>query len=196
MPKIVDHEARRVAIIEATWRLIEKDGIEKTTMRAIANEVGLANGALVVYFPNKRAILIASLERAFQQTNERYRRALDGRRGLEALRLFFLEMLPIDAVRLTEARVVLAFWELAAVDPELSDINRTVSSEWRAEVAHLLGQAVERGEVRENINVQAVIDLMFTIINGAQVSGVLRTLESSVSRQLASLDVFFESISA
>ena len=36
MPKIVDHDERRRSIIEATWRVIAREGIASATTRGIA----------------------------------------------------------------------------------------------------------------------------------------------------------------
>ncbi len=45
MPKVIDHDQRRRDIIDVTWKLIVKGGIEAATMREIAAEAGFANGA-------------------------------------------------------------------------------------------------------------------------------------------------------
>ena len=40
MPKDVDHDARREELLEAVWRVIARDGMERATIRAIAKETG------------------------------------------------------------------------------------------------------------------------------------------------------------
>ena len=42
MPKIVDHDQRRIELVDATWRIIARLGIESATMREIALEAGLS----------------------------------------------------------------------------------------------------------------------------------------------------------
>ena len=44
MPKVVDHQERRIKLIEATWRTIVRDGWDATTMSAIATGAGFATG--------------------------------------------------------------------------------------------------------------------------------------------------------
>ncbi|MBA4102389.1 MAG: TetR/AcrR family transcriptional regulator, partial [Arthrobacter sp.] len=36
MPKIVDHDERRLELVDATWRIIARQGLEGATMREIA----------------------------------------------------------------------------------------------------------------------------------------------------------------
>ena len=58
------------AIREAALRLIARLGYEALSMRRLAQEVGLAPGALYRYFPNKQAILYRLLERHMEELLE------------------------------------------------------------------------------------------------------------------------------
>ena len=64
MPKIVDHESRRQELVEAAWRVINRVGIDATTVREIAAESGYSTGSLAHYFATKDDILRSALERA------------------------------------------------------------------------------------------------------------------------------------
>ena len=75
MPKIVDHDERRLELVDATWRIIARLGIEGATMREIATEAGFANGALKPYFPTKDTLLTFAFGHVFNRTNERIRRS-------------------------------------------------------------------------------------------------------------------------
>jgi AcrR family transcriptional regulator len=52
-------EATRARILDIALSLFRKRGFDKTTMRDIAEEAGLALGAAYYYFPSKEAILLA-----------------------------------------------------------------------------------------------------------------------------------------
>ena len=39
MPKVVDHEQRRRELGHAVWRVIRRDGVERASVRAVAEEV-------------------------------------------------------------------------------------------------------------------------------------------------------------
>lgn len=57
MPRIVDHQARRDAILERCFDLFARRGYGAVTVREIAREVKLSTGAVYHYFPDKAAIL-------------------------------------------------------------------------------------------------------------------------------------------
>ncbi len=61
MPKVVDHDARRAAIVEAALRVIAGAGLENATVRRIAHEAVSTTGLVTHYFANKDEILIAAL---------------------------------------------------------------------------------------------------------------------------------------
>ena len=44
MPKIVDHDQRRRELVDASLRIIVRQGLAGATMRDIATEAGFANG--------------------------------------------------------------------------------------------------------------------------------------------------------
>ena len=69
MPKIVDHDERRLELVDATWRIIARLGIEGATMREIATEAGFANGALKPYFPTRDTLLDVRVRPRLQPEN-------------------------------------------------------------------------------------------------------------------------------
>ena len=109
MPKLVDHEAKRREILEVTWRLMATRGADAATMREIAREAGYANGALGYYFTNKDALIEAAFGYVFDCTNDRISAAVEGRRGVAALRAILVAMVPTTETTLVEARVVVPF---------------------------------------------------------------------------------------
>ncbi|HAN67382.1 MAG TPA: TetR family transcriptional regulator, partial [Halieaceae bacterium] len=68
MPKQVDHEQRRAMIASAAARCIAENGLQGTTMRAIALSSGVSKGIVEHYFTDKDAVIAAALE----QMNLRY----------------------------------------------------------------------------------------------------------------------------
>src|SRR5262245_19327635 len=48
-----DREARRQGYVQALWRIAERDGADRATMRAIAAEAGTSLGMLQYHFSDK-----------------------------------------------------------------------------------------------------------------------------------------------
>lgn len=87
---------RRQLILEAAQRVFEREGLENTTVRAIAKEAGCTTGAIYPWFNGKEAIYAELLEASLERLQKQLDRALDGE--------------PAGAVR----RVIQAFFQYYA----------------------------------------------------------------------------------
>ncbi len=56
MPKIVDKEAKKKEIVQASLGVFAKKGFKDTIMSDIAKSAGIGKGTIYEYFPNKQAI--------------------------------------------------------------------------------------------------------------------------------------------
>ncbi|MBV7481876.1 TetR/AcrR family transcriptional regulator [Bordetella sp. BOR01] len=70
---------RRQLILDAAQRVFQRDGLEKTTVRAIAKEAGCTTGAIYPWFGGKEAIYAELLEASLERLHGQLERALDGR---------------------------------------------------------------------------------------------------------------------
>ena len=61
------HALRRQLILDAAQRAFERDGLEKTTIRAIAKEAGCTTGAIYPWFAGKETIYGALLDESLQR---------------------------------------------------------------------------------------------------------------------------------
>jgi len=188
VPKLVDHEARRREIVESVWQLIARRGISGVTMRELAAEAGYANGALAPYFRGKEEILLAAFQHVFAATNERARASTGDARGLDALRALCMEIMPLDDVRLLEARVVLAFWDRAAVDAVFAEVYRSRTEEWRGQVLAMLAEARRAGQVVTDIPDERAADALLTLLLGLQVHATFLPERTAPDQQRAILD--------
>ena len=173
MPKIVDHDERRLELVDATWRIIARQGLESATMREIAMEAGFANGALKPYFPTKDTLLEFAFSHVFNRTNQRIARVTEGKAGLEALRAFCLEVLPLDEERINEARVVVPFWQKAVSDARKADIHRESMAEWLAAIRRYLGEARTSGDVSAGVADSVLAGQLLNMLLGAQIEAAL-----------------------
>ena len=196
MPKLVDHEAKRREILEVTWRLMATRGADAATMREIAREAGYANGALAHYFANKDALIEAAFGYVFDRTNDRIREATVGLRGLAALRAFLVEVLPITEVTRLEARIVLPFWSRTVADERVAELNDAAMQRWRRELAELLEQARQDGDVTVDTPDDVLAEQLLAMAMGLQVLATTHGTPTPAGTQLAMLDAFLAGLAA
>ncbi|AMM33154.1 TetR family transcriptional regulator [Sinomonas atrocyanea] len=189
MPKIVDHDQRRLELVDATWRVIAERGLDAATMREIASAAGFANGALKPYFTSKDGLLDFAFEHVFARTNRRMEAATAGLSGRAALRAYCHEILPLDDDRLAEARVAIAFWSKAVRDPEKAALHERSMDQWRSALADLLrGAGFSGGAAELDSAVGAVMDLVL----GAQITATLSPARHGAGQLVAQLDLLLD----
>ena len=196
MPKIVDHEKRRLELVEATWRIIASRGIEGATMREIALEAGFANGALKPYFPTKDDLLTFAFSHIFNQTNARMDHSTGGQHGLAALRSYCHEILPLDSERLNEARIAIAFWQRALTDPAKAALHDSSMEQWRRALFAILREARDGGELKEGLNDGDIVGAIMTFAMGAQITATLSPEHHSADQLRSQLETYISLISS
>lgn len=195
MPKIVDKSARREAVLDVTWRIIERDGIDAVTLRRVAAEQGLANGAVKPYFASKDELLQAAYLRAFRHTNERAATAIGGHTGVEAMRRLCLEIMPLDQEQRTEAAVVVAFWEQAAADETMAEVYRSHTREWATQLGRYLAEARAAGEASTPHADADIVDELIYMMTGLQALCRLAPDLATPDRQRAALERILSGLS-
>jgi len=194
VPKQVDHEQRRIEIVEATWRIIARGGWAAATMREIAAEAGFANGGLKHYFANKDELLVAAFQRSFYRINERAALATGERTGLAAIRALCMETLPLDRERQLEARLAIAFWDRAASNPVLMKAQADAHAIWRHFFEQHLDIARTTGEIPEEVATALVVDELLWLTTGLQVVPLLDPKMTPAINQVRIIDTVLDRI--
>ena len=113
------------------------------TFRRVAEAAGSSTAIVSTYFSDKRDLLLSTLRAAASRTTVRFETAIaeggDLQAGLEA-------WLPLDEERLTDWRVIIAFWGVAVSDPELAEVQNGHVTRARARVEKLLRQDLQLSE--------------------------------------------------
>ncbi|GEB23542.1 MAG: TetR/AcrR family transcriptional regulator [Brevibacterium aurantiacum] len=173
MPKIVDHDQRRRDLVEATLRIILRQGLAGATMRDIATEAGFANGAMKSYFASKSDLLAATYLFVFEATNRRVEFSTSHLRGIDALRAFAAEVLPVTPELQDEARIVLSFFAEVAQSPDHARTTRKTMTQWRAWIVEWLDQARTDGELAAEVVLEPATDVLLTYLLGAQTTAMI-----------------------
>ena len=147
MPKVVDHEARRLELMEVVVRLIARGGMEAATIREIARESGFSKGVVEHYFDDKEEMISAALEWVNLRYGERTESATERLRGLAAIRKMIGATLPLTEAIRDEWRVRLVFWSAAAIDGALREQQGVRFQKAVDQFAKHLREALEDGEI-------------------------------------------------
>lgn len=195
MPRRVNHDQRRIEIVEAAWRIIARGGFAAATMREIATEAGFANGGLKHYFAGKDELLAAAFQHTFFRINERAAHTIGDESGIEAIRLLCLEMLPLDDERRVESRVTVAFWDRAASSTQLMKIHADSYAIWRNWMEQELEKARLRGQIATDESDQQIIDEFLAVTAGLRVMPILDSTTAQPYGQVRLIDAIVKRLS-
>jgi len=194
MPKIVHHDSRRAAIAAAAWRTIARDGLDASSVRAIARDAGCSTGVLAHYFPDKDALLLHALRLATARTGARMATRATSARGLAALRAVLREALPLDADSRLEWRIWLAFWGRAFADRALAAEQRRRYRTWRGLVVDLVASAQRADELSARLVVADEADALVAFIDGIGLQATLEPARLTPARQLAMVEAYLQAL--
>ena len=194
MPKFVDHEQRRHEVLAATYRVIERVGLEEATTRRIAEEAGYSNGVLAHYFADKDDILVSALEQAHAHVRARFNRVSEGRIGVDALRAVIEEALPLDAERLLEARIEFSFLGRALNSPRLRQVHGDDLTHFRGRLTGLVSDARAGQEIATHLTDEDVVGEILVLVDGLSIQALLAPDRITPKVQLRMLDLLLAAL--
>jgi AcrR family transcriptional regulator len=191
LPKIVDHEERREELIAAVWRVIARDGLDASTIRAIAKETDSSAGALSHYFKDKDDILTFALKLSHRRIRERQNRKLDGLKGVEALRELVLDNLPLDEERELETRLEVGYWARSLTRPEVRKVQGMEAAVLHKRMVALIIEAQRRGDMDGETAASTIAERLLALIDGLSLHALLYPERLSPQAQMTIIDQEF-----
>jgi AcrR family transcriptional regulator len=174
MPKIVDHEQRRRELGHAVWRVIRRDGIDRASVRTVADEAGWSAGALRHYFATQSELLAFAMRLVVERIEGRIAaldRATDPREAVEQV---LHELLPLDDERRAENELWLAFTARALIDPELRAQHNEVHDALHQACASSLATLAASGRGKAGPATALQVERLHALTDGLAVHTALR----------------------
>lgn len=194
MPKKVDHEQRRAMIATAAASCIADQGLQGTTMRAIALSSDVSKGIVEHYFADKDEVIAAALEQMNIRYLRREQRQTRGLTGLDALRGRLHAILPLRSDSRDEWKIRLCFWSVAAIETGRGREQQKRLKLTRKRYENDLQEAVELGEIPAQTDIKQVAGDLTLFMAGACCGAMLepryysaRHLRELIERTLQNL---------
>ncbi|MGA4803402.1 TetR/AcrR family transcriptional regulator [Streptomyces lavendulocolor] len=221
MPKKVDHEARRLEIAEALWRIASTRGLDGVSLRDVAAEADISLGRLQHYFRTKDEMLLFALRHINSLADQRIRERIgalaagpgsgagtgtgpsaeseaeadQGPPPRAVLRECLMGMLPLDEKSRVGTLVGAAYFARAIHDERLREEAREGIPRLAELLAGLLRSARERGETAGGRALDPYTEamLLISLVDGLTAYTLLgvQTGEEAAQRLDAHLDRLF-----
>ncbi|MFE2290937.1 TetR/AcrR family transcriptional regulator [Streptomyces sp. NPDC059452] len=171
MPKVVDHQARRIQVADAVQQLITEQGLDRVTVARTAAAAGVSVGHVQHYFPTKDEMLLFTHGRVVQQVLDRVselgERATRQRLPIRDVVVEGLvEWLPVDPRRRSAHRVVLAFLGRTVDNPRLAHAHADTGRLIRSMLATAVQNGKECGEVPDGTDQDLAALELHSLVEG------------------------------
>ncbi|MGG2461255.1 TetR/AcrR family transcriptional regulator [Streptomyces sp. RGM 3693] len=182
MPKHVDPAARRRLVVDALFRVVVRDGLQRTSLRAVAAEAELNIGSLRHYFASQHDLMQFAMESMIDRVSSRLLAHLKRIDDLsrhprtEQLRLtaeLLAELLPLDENRRAEVTVFLDFNAAARTNTAFGDLSRKAARGTRRLVRGALTRLDAAGTLRPDLYLTIETERLTALLDGLCLSAVL-----------------------
>ena len=196
MPKLVDHENRKLEIARATWRAIKILGIEKLTLRDIAVEAGFTTGVFSHYFEDKNDVLRYSFNIAYRNAYDRIVKANeDIPDGFMRIRNALVEILPDGRRPESIAFVSLCFGIRNSKDPLLAKEYKIKMAELRELFKLYILDVLNKDEIHIQKTPDELIDLLSALLDGLCIQALLNPKTYTRKRCIRTIENMIEELS-
>ncbi len=150
--------------MQAAGRLFVEKGYEGTTIRKIADAVGLSSTALYMHFPDKRAILAEICRDAFETLLEHSRRIAASGEDAEMRLRAVLKGYVRFALENPNAYSLIYMTRPSEAKEGAEDAAQAIGAELYRQFIDLVGEIDAAGRLSETVNVAA--QLLWTGVHG------------------------------
>jgi len=181
VPKVSDEHKQQVRrhLLDAAWRVVNRDGVEGTTTRAILDEAAMSAGALYSYFPSKDELLRVLTEEKINETLTLVAAQGDPDEDERGLLMRYVVGLLSQPSRHPE---LVAFRGRLSTDAEANDAVREVNQAMVTRFAPLVRAAQASGGFDPHQDAEALVELVDVLVDGFNRRYVGDTFATSFER--------------
>jgi AcrR family transcriptional regulator len=173
---------RKTEILEATCRVIAREGADGLRMGTVAREAGVSSALLHYYFDTRADLLMQAFEHADVKADEAAEQAIaDIPTALGRLQRLLLIYAGADAVFRDDWLLWVEMWRSSIFDERLAESVRRSSATWVEQIQGLVEQAREEGEVRADVNIEDATQRLAAVVDGLG----LRLLTGTITHERA-----------
>lgn len=190
-----DTLVRQKEIVSAARKLIVKFGSEHVTVRKMAQEIGVSEGAIYKHFKSKRDILSFLIDDVEATLLSDIDNSYDSETGT----LKVLEKIIIEHISAVEQRKGVTFQVIAEIislgDKKLNKKIYAVINKYIDRIEALLTEGIKSGVLRPDIDLTAAARLFFSLTQGLVTIWALSQYSFNLSTEYKSvLDIFLKAI--
>ena len=181
---------RRLVVSEAAWRVIVREGLDRTSMRAIAQEMNCTTGVVTHYFRNKQELILFALHQVTERLQGVMANAIANVSGPDRLVAMLSSFLPVDQERQDILRVWVAFLGYAVGREDLMTEHQQSAGQLRQVMIQELATLQDQGVIRPDLDLEVEANVLLALVNGVSLDTLIQSQRLSVEQQRAVLQAY------
>ncbi|MTH53061.1 TetR family transcriptional regulator [Bacillus mangrovi] len=182
MPKFVDHHQQKELIAHAAFTIAAREGMEKVSVRKVAEEAGLSPGSMRHYFSSQSDLYRFTMEYTAKRIQKRAEQAALTGDLSEDIQVYIRECLPLTQEKRTETEVWLSFTIKALTDPELEELSRQMYSELQQGLRRIIHALVQYGPAKPGLDEELETFRFHALIDGLALHGMIHPEDCTFER--------------
>ncbi|MDJ0799649.1 MAG: TetR/AcrR family transcriptional regulator [Calothrix sp. MO_167.B12] len=165
---------RRLEVSEAAWRVIVRYGLDRTSMRAIAQELGCTTGVVTHHFRDKQELILFALNQVTQRLQTGMEVATEKMSGVERLVEMLFAFLPLDNQRRDILKVWVAFLGYAIGRESLMAEHQRCAAQLREVMIQELRELQSAELIRADVEVEIEANALLALVNGVSLDSLIQ----------------------
>ncbi|WP_293021848.1 TetR/AcrR family transcriptional regulator [Moorena sp. SIO3I8] len=180
---LMSQQDRRLEVSEAAWRVIVREGLDRTSMRAIAQELGCTTGVVTHHFRDKQELILFALNQVTQRLQKTMQTATEHARGVDRLVEMLSAFLPLDTQRQDILKVWVAFLGYAIGREALMAEHQQSAAQLREVIIQELKALQSAKLIRANIEPELEANALLALVNGVSLDSLIQAKRLSPDQQ-------------
>ncbi|MER7009200.1 TetR/AcrR family transcriptional regulator [Dactylosporangium sp. NPDC000555] len=182
MPKQIDASTRRLEVVDAVFRVVMRGGLERASLRTVADEAGLNIGSVRHYFTSQQELMRFAMQAMLDRVSARLLRRIDELGDVSALPPtrqrqraadVLAELLPLDEERHAEVTVFIDFVTAARTNATFADLAAKAALGTRALVRQTLTRLQQTAGIRPDLDLDTETERLTALMDGLGLNAIL-----------------------
>jgi AcrR family transcriptional regulator len=179
----MSYDARRIEVTKAAWRVIAREGLDRASMRAIAQELGSSTGVVTHYFRDKEELTLFALEQVFENVLQGMKTCAEGRQGIDRLVQMIFVALPLEDIDKADWKVWVAFLGYSIGRDRLVQEHRKRYDFLRQIICQELADLQKALVIRADLDLTLEANALIALVDGIGTSVVICPEQFSADQQ-------------
>ncbi|MBD2515926.1 TetR family transcriptional regulator [Nostoc sp. FACHB-973] len=179
----MSYDDRRIEVTKAAWRVIVREGLDRASMRAIAQELGSSTGVVTHYFRDKEELTLFALEQVFENVLEDMKICAEGQQGIDRLAQMIFVALPLEDIDKADWKVWVAFLGYSIGRDRLVQEHRKRYDLLRQIICQELADLQKAKLIRADLDLTLEANALIALVDGIGTGVVICPEQFSADQQ-------------